>query len=386
MKLDKKLQELPLVKTKPTSLDHLFGEHDLQTMWVADSDFQIAAPIQQALIERIRDAGFGYEYKPTSLFEAQRAWYQKQYGVNLVQDQILFSPSIPTTLTFVMEELTSPGDGIIIQPPVWNDFRNIIRRTKRKVEKNLLQLVEGRYEINFEDLEEKASASHNKAFIICNPHNPVGRVWTKAELSRIIDICRRHDLLLISDEIHKDVILFGHSFTSLLHYADEWNKLVVCTSEAKSFNLPGILDSLAIIPNENLRKILADTLKKYHLGRTNALSRVALETAYQEGEAWLLELRKIIEQNVSIIEEELHHAKSSIKLIKPEGTFQVWLDFRAIFNNSKVMFKQVTQNSKVALNAGHWYGREGALFMRMNIATTGERVRQGIRKVIDAVL
>lgn len=386
MKLDKKLQELPLVKTKPTSLDRLFGEQDLQTMWVADSDFQIAAPIQQALIERIRDAGFGYEYKPNSLFEAQQAWYKKQYGVNLIQEQILYSPSIPTTLTFVMEELTAPGDGIIIQPPVWNDFRNIIRRTNRKVEKNLLQLVEGRYEINFEDLEEKASASNNKALIICNPHNPVGRVWTKAELSRIIDICRRHDLLLISDEIHKDVILFGHSFTSLLHYADEWNKLVVCTSEAKSFNLPGILDSLAIIPNENLRKILADTLKKYHLGRTNALSRVALETAYQEGEAWLLELRKIVEQNVSIIEDELHHAKSSIKLIKPEGTFQVWLDFRAIFNDSKVMFKQVTQNSKVALNAGHWYGREGALFMRMNIATTGERVRQGIRKVIDAVL
>ncbi|MBX2875651.1 MAG: aminotransferase class I/II-fold pyridoxal phosphate-dependent enzyme, partial [Saprospiraceae bacterium] len=194
MKLDKKLQELPLVKTKPASLDHLFGGQDLQSMWVADSDFQIATPIQQALIERIRDAGFGYEYKPASLFEAQRTWYKKQYDVNLVQEETLYSPSIPTTLTFVLEELTSPGDGVIIQPPVWNDFRNIIRRTKRKVEKNLLQLVVDRYEINFEDLEEKASAPHNQALIICNPHNPVGRVWTKAELSRIVDICRRHDL------------------------------------------------------------------------------------------------------------------------------------------------------------------------------------------------
>ena len=385
MKLDKKLQELPLVKTKPASLDHLFGGQDLQTMWVADSDFQIAAPIRQALIERITDAGFGYEYKPASLFEAQRKWYKKQYGVDLVQEEILYSPSIPTTLTFVLEELTSPGDGIIIQPPVWNDFRNIIRRTKRKVEKNLLQLVAGRYEIDFEDLEEKASAPHNKALIICNPHNPVGRVWTKTELSRIIDICRRHDLLLISDEIHKDIILFGHSFTSMLHYADTWDKLVICTSEAKSFNLPGILDSLAIIPNESIRKIVADTLKKYHLGRTNALSRVALETAYREGKAWLLELRQTIEENVLIIEEELNSANSSIKLIKPEGTFQVWLDFRAIFGDTKVMFKQVTQKSKVALNAGHWYGREGALFMRMNIATTGEQVRQGVRKVIAAV-
>ena len=385
MKLDKKLKQLPLVKTKPTSLDHLFGEQDLQAMWVADSDFQIAAPIQQALMERITDAGFGYEYKPASLFEAQRAWYKKHYGVNLVHEELLYSPSIPTTLTFVMEELTAPGDGIIIQPPVWNDFRNIIRRTKRKVEKNVLRLAASRYEIDFEDLEEKASAPANKALIICNPHNPVGRVWTRAELSRIVDICRRHDLLLISDEIHKDVVLFGHSFTSMLHYANKWDKLVICTSEAKSFNLPGILDSLAIIPNESLRKTIVDTLKKYHLGRTNALSRVALETAYRQGEAWLLELRKIIEDNVLIIEEELHHARSPIKLIKPEGTFQVWLDFRAIFSDTKIMFKQVTQNSKVALNAGHWYGREGALFMRMNIATTGEQVRQGIRKVIGAV-
>ena len=385
MKLDTKLKELPLVKTKPASLDHLFGGQDLQSMWVADSDFQIAAPIQQALIERITDAGFGYEYKPDSLFEAQRTWYKRQYDVDLVPEYILYSPSIPTTLTFAMEELTAPGDGIIIQPPVWNDFRNIIRRTKRKVDKNLLKLLDSRYEIDFEDLEEKASAPNNKALIICNPHNPVGRVWTKSELIQIIDICQRYNLLLISDEIHKDITLFGHSFTSMLHYAKEWDKLVVCTSEAKSFNLPGIMDSLAIIPNDNIRKTVSDTLKKYHLGRTNALTRVALETAYRQGEAWLSELRQIIEENVSIIEEELHHAKSSIKLIRPEGTFQVWLDFRAIFSDTKLMFKQVTQNSQVALNAGHWYGREGALFMRMNIATSAEQVRQGIQKVIGAV-
>lgn len=385
MKIDEKLNELPLTKTNPSSLESLFGQQDLQPMWVADSEFEIAQPIQEALIKRVSNSGFGYEYKPESFYKAQRDWYKKHYRVDLIKEQFFFSPSIPTTLTIVIENLTSKGDGIIIQPPVWIKFRNIIRQTNRKVEKNTLKLVNDRYEIDFEDLEEKAKSEQNKMLILCNPHNPVGRVWTKKELEKIITICKENDLILISDEIHKDIILFNNHFTSLLNYANSFDKLIICTSEAKTFNFCGISDSLAIIPNKEIRASIKSTLKKYYLGRTNALTRVALETAYLEGGDWLKELIQRVEKNVSIIEAELIKSNSKIKLIKPEGTFQVWLDFRNVFSNTKKMFVHITKHSKVGLNAGHWFGREGALFMRMSIATTEQKVQDAIRKIIQSV-
>lgn len=385
MKIDEKLSELPLTKTNTQSLESLFGETDLQAMWVADSEFEIARPVQEALIKRIASSGFGYEYKPASFYKAQRDWYENQYNVALVKEQFFFSPSIPATITIAIENLTAKGDGVIIQTPVWSKFKEIIRRTRRKVVKNPLKLSNGQYEIDFNDLAEKAKAENNKILILCNPHNPVGRVWTREELDKIIAICNQHDLLLISDEIHKDIILFDNHFTSLLHYADTFDKLIICTSEAKTFNFCGILDSIGIVPNEIIRKSIQHTLKKYYLGRTNALSRVALETAYLEGGAWLQELVKTVERNVLIIEEELKTSNSKIKLIIPQGTAQAWLDFRAVFSNTKEMLRQVTKKSKVALHAGHWFGREGALFMRMSIATSEQKVQNAIRKIIDAV-
>jgi len=244
-------------------------------------------------------------------------------------------------------------------------------------------LIEKHYEVDFENLEEKAKSENNKILILCNPHNPVGRVWTKDELGKIISICKKNNILLISDEIHKDIILFNNQFTSLFHYKDYWNNIVICTSEAKAFNLCGISDSMAIIPDEKLKRLLINDFKKYNLGRTNALTRIALETAYTKGEFWLNNLVKTIENNVKSIEQELHDTK--IKLIKPEATYQVWLDFREVFNDTKEMFNHITKKSKVGMNAGHWFGREGALFMRMNITTSNEKVLESIKSVIKAV-
>jgi len=385
MRIDKRLKELPLTKTNPKSLLSIFGEIDLQAMWVADSEFQIAYPVQKALIERVTNSGFGYEYKPASFYKAQQTWYKKQYQVDLIKEQLFFSPSIPTTITIAIEKLTSEKDGVIIQSPVWSKFKSIIQRTKRKVEENPLKLVDGHYRIDFEDLTKKTKLATSKILILCNPHNPVGRVWTTAELDKIVAICKAHDLILLADEIHKDIILFNNKFTSLLNYTNELDKLIICTSEAKTFNFCSISDSIGIVPNEEIRKSIQDTLTKYYLGRTNALTRVALETAYLEGGDWLKALTITVEKNVSIIEEELMKSNSKIKLIKPEGTAQVWLDFREVFSNTKEMLKQVTKKSKIGLHAGHGFGREGALFMRMSIATTTQRVQTAIRKIIQAV-
>ena len=386
MKLDKKIDILPLTKSNPDALLSIFGSSELSAMWVADMDFEIDKSIQDSLINRISDSGFAYEYKPDSFFKAQKKWYQHHYNIDLIKEQVLFSPSITTSISVIIENFTSESDGIIIQPPVFMEFRDVIRNTKRRIIKNSLLFKDGKYEIDFDDLEKKTQDAKNKILILCNPHNPVGRVWTKEELRRIIKICSKNDVLLISDEIHKDIILFDNKFTSIFQFVNDWDQIFVCTSEAKTFNLCGISDSMLIIPNKEKIESVRNTFKKYNLGRTNALTRVALETAYNNGENWLKELNQTIESNVTIVEEELRENNSKIKLIHPEGTYQVWLDFRDIFDDTKEMFKQITSKSKIALNAGHWYGREGALFIRMNIATSSQKVRYAIQQVIKAVL
>lgn len=383
MRTDSKVAELPLTRTNPDALTSLFGRQDITPMWIADMEFEVAKPIQDALIKRISDSGFGYEYKPESYYTSQRAWYKERYDIEIQKDEVLYSPSITSTIAVVLENCTSENDGIIIQPPVFMEFRSVIRHTKRKVVKNPLKYDGvGRYEIDFDDLEEKAKLESNKVLILCNPHNPVGRVWKKEELERVVAICKTYNLLLISDEIHKDIMLFGNTFTSVLHFRDILDDLVVCTSEAKTFNLCGISDSMAIVPNVDLKSAIVKTLKRYNLGRTNALTRVALEAAYKYGRPWLEDLLSVIEENVRSIEEAVDGTR--IRLVRPEGTYQVWLDFRHLYKDSKVMFKHVTENSGVGMNAGHWFGREGALFMRMNIATSNDKVVNAIGQVCKA--
>lgn len=249
--------------------------------------------------------------------------------------------------------------------------------------KNPLKLVGKKYQIDFQDLEEKAKLEKSKALIICNPDNPVGRVWSKEELDQVIRICKENDMLLISDEIHKDIILFNNKYTSVLDFRSDYEKIVVCTSEAKTFNLCGIADSMVIVPNESIKNSMSNTFKKYNLGRTNALTRIALEAAYNDEKYWLNEVLKTVEENVKTIERELENSK--IELIKPEVTYQVWLDFRKVFNDTKEMFNHIIENSGIGLNVGHWFGREGALFMRMNIATSNEKVTDAIKRIIKAV-
>lgn len=383
MKIDKKLDQLPLSKSNPEAILELFGQNNITPMWIADMDFEVAKPIQDALIKRISNSGFGYEYKPESFITAQKNWYKNKYKLNLNTSHIVYTPSITTTIAVAIENYTSEKDGIIIQPPVFMEFRDVIRKMKRNVVKNPLKLIDNQYKIDFADLEEKAKLSENKILLICNPHNPVGRVWSKKELERIVAICNENKLLLISDEIHKDIVLFDHTFTSALHYKTRLENLIICTSEAKTFHLAGISDAMAIIPNELLRNNFKKITQKYNLGATNVLTRVALEAAYTEGDIWLNTLIKTIESNVLCIEKELKNSK--IRLIKPEGTYQVWLDFSTIFNDTKEMFQHITQHSNIGLNAGHWFGREGALFMRMNIATSEKNIFTALQKIKEAI-
>ena len=263
------------------------------------------------------------------------------------------------------------------------EFKDTIKKTGREIIKNPLALNTDQYRIDFQDLEKKAKIARNKMLILCNPHNPVGRVWTPAELKEIVRICRENDLLLVSDEIYKDIILFDYKFTSALKFIGEYDKIIVCTSEAKTFSLCGISDSMAIIPNNEIRDSIAGTFRKYNLGRTNALTRVALESAYNNGRPWLNLVLKNIEKNIERVRQELENSR--ISFIEPEGTYQVWLDFREVYHDTKEMFTHLTEQSGLGLNAGHWFGREGALFMRMNIATSNEKITDAIKRIKEVV-
>ncbi|PXY01360.1 hypothetical protein DF185_07695 [Marinifilum breve] len=381
MRLDSKLSSLPTIKSKPELLDTLFGNRDVHPMWVADMDFEVAPPIQEALINRVSGSGFAYEYTPESFYVAREKWYQKMYGIKLLREHVLQSPSILTSISIIIENHTEQGDGVIIQPPVFMEFKSTILKSNRKVVKNPLKFTEGRYEMDFDNLEKLAQKEENKVLILCNPHNPVGKVWTQKELKRIIEIAKTHNLILISDEIHKDIVLFDNKFHSILNYQDEYDKLFVLTSEAKTFNLCSLVDTIAVIPNDNLREKMKHTLSVFHLEKTNALGRVALQAAYEKGEIWLKDMKALIEQNVNSIEKELENCK--VNLIKPEGTYQVWLDFRERFKDSKDLFRKITKVANVGVNAGHWFGKEGALFIRMNIATSNEQVVYALRKLIS---
>ena len=384
MELDKHLNDLPLTRTHPHNLQQFFGSTEMLPMWVADMEFAVSDSIQKALTERITGSGFAYEYRPDAFFTALKKWYAQRYHLEISKEEIIFSPSITSSIALILEQLTETGDGVIIQPPVFMEFRDVIRKTRRTVIKNPLKKTEGRYSIDFDDLREKAGQPNTKALILCSPHNPVGRVWSKEELEQVITICKEQDIYLIADEIHKDIILFNNRFTSALQFRDRYEKILVCTSEAKTFNLPGISDSMLIIPDTELRTRLSKIFKRYNLGRTNALTRVAQQTAYEKGGPWLDELVATIENNIRLIENTLKKSGSKIRLQRPEGTYQVWLDFSALFDDSKKMFQVITQKSGVAMNAGHWFGREGALYMRMNIGTSGEKVQLAIDKIINA--
>jgi len=244
--------EYPTLKWSKSFLEEYFGNGNAVPMSVADMDMKAPPAVIEALQERVSHGIYGYEYRPDSFSDALIAWYQNRYGWTIDREHIESSPSILSAIAILINQHSEEGDGIIIQPPVFFEFRMVIRSNHRKVVKNPLKLVDGRYQIDFDDLEQKASDPNNKMLILCSPHNPVGRVWTAAELKRVDEICQRHGVFVIADEIHGDFALPPHQFVPYLSIATG-NQAAACISPAKTFNISGMVDALTIIPDEEHR-------------------------------------------------------------------------------------------------------------------------------------
>lgn len=379
--------EFPTLKWSKEQIHERFGNREALPFWVADMDFQTPDVIVESLLERAKHGIYGYEYKKDSYDNALISWYSNRHDWQINPEHIEDCPTVLNAVSILINQHSEEGDGIIIQPPVFFEFGMVIKSNNRQRVKNPLKLVDGKYQIDFEDLEAKASDPKNKILIICNPHNPIGRVWTKEELTQMGDICLRHNVLVISDEIHGEVVYSPHKFTPFASISEEFaQNSVTCLSPAKTFNIAGTADAMAVIPNEKMREQFHDFAHRYQINKTNVFAKAAVETAYGQAGDWLDELVLYLQSNIDFLRNYLAENIPQVKLIEPEGTFLIWLDFNELGLDAKELEQFLGEKAQIAVNAGYWFGREGAGYARMNIACSQEILEEGLARLKNAVL
>ena len=378
--------QYPTMKWSRAFLSEHFGNEEAIPMSVADMDLKAPPAVIEHLHKRVAHGIYGYESIPESYFMALEAWYQNRYGWKIDQQHIEPCPSILNAISILINQHSSEGDGVIIQPPVFFEFRMIVKINDRNIVKNPLKLMGGQYQIDFDDLEIKASDPNSKVLILCNPHNPVGRVWTGTELEQVAEICERHDVFVIADEIHGDFVFPPHQYIPYLNVSEKAAQNgSACISPAKTFNIAGMVDAITIIPNERYRHQFHEFTHRYQINKVNVFASVATEAAYRDGAEWLDELLVYIQGNVDLIREFLQKNAIRVSLIEPEGTFLVWLDFRELGLEAKVLERFLAEGAGIALSPGYWFGREGAGFARMTIGCPRETVQSALDNLAAAV-
>ena len=373
------------VRHNPTFLKSFFGKTELLPFWVADTDFEVLPELTKALVERAQQGLFAYETKSPDQKKALCNWYKKQYDVNIHPKSLLFTPSVNTSIALILEEFTEPGAGIIIQPPVYQAFASTIEGLDRKVINNPLVLRDNRYHIDFEDLTSKLNRSDAKILLLCSPHNPVGRVWRSDELNTIAQLCSENDVLLLSDEIHGDVVFSPNHYLSMLKVYEGYEKnMIMISSPGKSFGIPGLIDSFISSPNRDYIKRLHNRIEKYHLGKGNAFSNTALQAVYDHGAEYLEQMTSYIEGNVHYMQDIVDEIPG-VEIIAPEGTYQVWVDFRGLNLSNEDLASFLVSSAGLAVNQGFTYGEGGSGFVRMNIACPRSIIKQAMIQLKEAV-
>jgi cystathionine beta-lyase len=379
--------QYPTLKWGKAYLAEYFGNEHAIPMSVADMDIKAPPAVILQLDKRVEHGIYGYEVRPESLFQALGSWYQDRHDWPINQQHIEVCPSILSAIAILINQHSSEGDGVILQPPVFFEFRGVIRSNRRRIIKNPLRLLDGQYHIDFDDLEAKAANPNNKVLILCNPHNPVGRIWTTEELTQVAEICARYDVFVISDEIHGDFAFPPHRYTPYLLASDtSAQNGATCLSPAKTFNIAGMIDALAVIPNEADRRQFHEFTERFQMNKVNVFSTLAMATAYKTSASWLDALLNYIYRNVIFIRDFLNNHPMNVSLIEPEGTFLAWLDFRQLGLGAKELATFLAEKAGLALSPGYWYGREGAGFARMTIGCPRETVQRALNLLITAVM
>lgn len=342
---------------------------DVLPMWVADMDFQAPTAVCSRLEELSRFGIFGYSDNQTSYFDAVLNWYQKHFNWTAKKEWILRTPGVVFAIAAAIRGLTEEGDAVLIQEPVYYPFSSIITQNKRKKVINPLVNKNGHYEMNLDDMEQKIIDNHVKLFLLCSPHNPVGRVWTIEELEAVGNLCQKHGVIIVSDEIHSDFTFEGHTHHIFASVSDAFaQNSVICTSPSKTFNIAGLQISNIFVPNPDLRKKVKDAIAATGYCESNYFALAACETAYREGETWLNELRKYLTDNLHYVYAYLMRYLPEIKLVEPEGTYLLWLNCRNLKMTEKERIDAIENKGKLWLDTGSMFGEAGTGYERINIA------------------
>lgn len=364
-------------------LTDVYGQDDLLALWVADMDFQVPEAVTNALSNYIERGVFGYYRTPDSYYEAFINWEKEVHHFSIQKEWIRFSPGVVSGFYWIVQYMTQPGDAVIVTTPVYYPFLNAVKDNGCRLITSNLVNTDGAYTIDFEDFEKKIVEHHVKLFILCSPHNPVGRVWTKKELETLFDICRRHQVFVISDEIHHDLMYNGHTHIPSLSVGDYDDMMIMLTSPSKTFNLAGCQNSILVIPDENLRRQWDDFASRLRVTNGNSFGYIAAEAAYTDGHAWYEEMKETIYNNYQYVKETFSSELPAIVVSPLEGTYLAWIDVRSYLQPEEVT--DFMQNKcGLAFDYGDWFGGSDFKgFIRMNLATSKENIENAVQRIIQ---
>ncbi len=365
-------------------LEKRFGRPDLLPLWVADMDFRVPDCVTAAL-QRLVDHGiYGYHLKSSKYFQAIVSWWERRHGYAVDPAGILFSPGVVPALSHLVQALTARGDGIILQPPVYHPFFWAVRTNERRLLQNRLVEQGGVYTIDFDDLEAKAREA--RMLILCSPHNPVGRVWRREELEKIADICLRHKLLILSDEIHNDLVFRPHRHLPIAGLSPEVDRITVtCHAASKTFNLAGLSTAYMIIRDEKLRETYRQATDPLHVEALNPFGLVSMAVAFDQGEPWLAALLDYLWRNYEFLKTSLPARMPRVKVGPLEGTYLAWLDFRDYGFSPQELKDFIIQKARLALNDGPMFGPGGEGFQRINLGCPRQVLEQALGQLREAL-
>ena len=353
-------------------------------MWVADMDFKVPQCVEDA-VRKVADHGiYGYSSCPDSYYEAVIQWFKENFHTEIQRKWIVSTPGVVNAVGLAIRAFTNEEEAILIQRPVYYPFTNLIEKNNRTLINNPLINNKGYYQMDYDDMERKIVDYNVKMFILCSPHNPIGRVWEKEELSKAAEICKKHNVIIVSDEIHCDFVFPGHQHHMLINAAPEMkDNIITCTAPSKTFNLAGMQTSNIIISNPTMRKTFVEEIEKVAVGMVAPMGMAACEAAYRGGRKWLDELLIYLEGNREYIREFLKAEIPEIKMSELEGTYLVWFDFSELGLNDEELEDLVINKMKIWFDAGTMFGEEGSGYERMNIACPRSVIEKAMNQIKD---
>lgn len=365
------------------------SEADIIPLWVADMDFETFPGITEALQRRVAHGIFGYTRVPEAYYEAVCRWFGKRHGWHINREHIIYTSGVVPAVSAVIKALTLPGDQVIVQGPVYNCFFSSIRNNGCEMVSNSLiyNKEELRYEIDFDDLERKLKHERARLMLLCNPHNPGGRVWTRDELTRVAELCRKYGVRVVSDEIHCELTLYDNEYVPFGSLPDELSRdSITCCSPSKAFNTAGLQIANIVCRDAEVRNRIDRAININEVCDVNPFGVIALQAAYSdEGYEWLTQLRKYISANYDLLLERFARELPKCKVMRMEGTYLAWIDCSELHISSDEIEEMLMHENKVWVNAGSMYGAEGAAFIRINMACTSELLNEGITRIVNGL-